>query len=1214
MTSGGSSECGKCEELPGVNKCTCGETFCETCFSKHLKRNPDHDQRRERTLALVLAAAPKSRSQRLWEAVTSPFIRGSQSDAFKYDEAAKWFGLITKINENNIRESELAETLRLTSLLQRSAQAHPEGVGAQFPSIASFVGPTGAGKSVLIRSIIYLSAPEGEAWESIEAPVPGEQDSFCSTTGEVNLYPEPSSFGTKTPILLADCEGVEGSKPVATKHQKDWMKLSRRYRIQNKEGRGLDRSSIVKNIYPRFLYIFSDVICYVTRDQRSWASATVQLLEWSSIGAEHTINQRTLPALIIILNNSSIENEAWVSDDQDILRDQFFATVKEEQNDNDSLRNLTMKYGETSIEGLFGRNYSSVHIHYTPQQGYGRLGSFEIIQRQNQRLLDRIKSDSRRVQEERAQSPDHFDSRQIPILTELAFNHLATGAEEPFDFESYRRKTVIPHDQTLHLRMAEFFGRCFKPGLLFGMPNCVPTLGINIMILGETLFSKHNNDLLLPSTFFSAETQQACKKALEYFYDENLPCGYIDPKSGKRCVNTKSGHGPKGHQDRSGQYMQNGDYVEDGKRVIPESFINSVKSYITDTIEKFRLEGLNRKKWRVLATAEHRKNMERLRESGIYPQPGRAEEGDPFHESPICYGCLFRRPEYLLPCNHTVCEYCIRSYSDSTIEATRMKRATGKHILKSCVICNTSIGEGWPFEVSLRPPLSGCRVLSLDGGGVRVINQLVVLERLESCIGLKLPIGDFFDLIVGTSTGGIAAIALGIFKTPATEFTPKFKGMCAKSFIPQYRYRHEQSSGGANQASWLQYMWNFFVPTNTSTPVTTKFLQDPLYSAQLLERSFQDIIQGHEKRKFFGLRNHCRVAVTTTFEGESRFIANYSFGGYGTYLFSNMSFSDVALCTSACPPYFPPHVDNRGAYRDGGLKANNPIHLAATEAKALWAPRYDIILSVGSGMAKKLWNGARHRDYIGNDWVRRLFDELLNNINGNAAWVEFQRSWPKRVLERSERLNVDLAQQYEPAFDGLLEIADMEEQAKSYSPTQPHFDSRFQPIVGNIEAKLIETLADRLRASLFFLEVKSVNRGDGFTVSVKGSVRCRLGPGDKGFESLLSMVSSFKVDDETVVGYSEPSPPIVEFFGLSIKFSSDLMYKAVRIDVNFGKPYWVAISGCPITIEEIIEEWDPDEAEDDEEETASGSFRSNHTVSVGLSDQNLDAPGSPRAG
>ncbi|KAF3315355.1 hypothetical protein TWF173_003895 [Orbilia oligospora] len=1160
MDFGDSGECGKCEELPGVNKCTCGEIFCEACFSKHLKRNPQHNQQREHTLALIPVSV--LRSQRWWKFVTSPFGKESQSDAFKHDEAAKWFGLITGLNENKIRESELVETPRLMSLLHRSAQVHPEGLGVQIPSIVSFVGPTGAGKSVLIRSIISLTTEE-ENWKSVEAPVPGQKNSSSSTTGEVNLYPEPSSFGTKTPLLLADCEGLKGNTPLSADSQQDWAKLSRKYPIQNKEGLGLDRRSIVKNIYPRFLYIFSDVICYVMREQRFWASVTVQLLKWSSVGAQHAINQYTLPALVIILNNSGSENEAWVSDDQNILTKEFFAAISRELNDTDSLRDLAMKYGETTIEGLFGRNYSSVHVHYTPQEGYGRLGSLETVQKQNQRLLDRIKFDSRRVQEERAKSWTQFDSQQLPILTELAFNHLATGAKEPFDFGSCRRKTVVPHDQTLHLRMAEFFSRCFKPGLLFGMPICLPTLGI--MILRKTLFSKHKNDLLLPPTFFSAEIQEACKKGLEYFYDETLPCGYIDEISGKRCANTKSGHGPKGHQDGSGQYMQNGDYVEDDKRVIPESFINSVKSYIMDTIDRFRPEGLDQKKLRVLVTSEHRKNMERLREGGIYPQPGRAEEGDPFHRSSICYSCLFRRPEYLLPCNHTACEDCIRSHSDSTIEATRMKRATGKHILKSCVICNTSIGEGWPFEVSLRPPLSGCRVLSLDGGGVRVINQLVVLERLESCIGLKLPIG------------GIAAIALGILRTPATEFTPKFKNICTKSFIPHYRYRQEQSPGGANQASWLQYMWNLFTGL-------TRFLQDPLYSAQLLERSFQDIVQGHEKRKFFGLGNHCRVAVTTTFEAESRLIANYIFGGYGKYLLSDMSFSDVVLCTSACPPYFPPHVDNRGAYRDGGLKANNPIHLAATEAKALWAPRYDIILSIGSGKATKLSNGAGHRDYIPNDRVRRLFDELLKNINGNATWVEFQESWPERVLERSERLNVDLTQQYEPAFNELSEIADMEKQAKSYSPTQQLFDSPFQPIVGNIEAKLIETLADRLRASLFFLEVKSVNRGDGFTVSVKGALRCRLGPGDKGFESLLSMVSSFKVNDETVVSYSNSSPPTVEFFGLNINFSDDSMDKAVRIDVNFGKPYWVAISGCPITIGEIIEEWDLDEAEDEVEE------------------------------
>ncbi|KAF3186133.1 hypothetical protein TWF788_003601 [Orbilia oligospora] len=621
------------------------------------------------------------------------------------------------MNENNIRESELAETPRLMSLLHRSAEAHPEGLGAQIPSIVSFVGPTGAGKSVLIRSIISLSAEE-ETWKSVEAPVPGEKGSTCSTTGEVNLYPEPSSPGTKTPTLIADCEGVEGSKPVAANYQEDWKQLSRKYPIQNKEGRGLDRTSIAKNIYPRFLYIFSDVICYVTREQRSWANATVQLLEWSSVGAQHAINQYTLPALIIILNNSGVENEAWVSDDRNILTKEFFTTISEKLNDNDGLRNLAMK-------------------------------------RQNQRLLDRIKSDSRRVQEERAKSWTQFDSQKLPILTELAFNHLATGAEEPFDFGSCRRKTVVPHDQTLHLRIAEFL---------------------------------RHDLLLVPSTPFSAEIQEECKKALNYFYDEDSPCGYIDPKSGKRCVNTKSGHSRKGHQDRPGQYMRSGDYVEDGKKVTPESFINSVKSYITDTTKKSGLEGLNRRKWRELVTTEHRKNMEQLRESGIYPQPGLAEEGDPFRKASI---------------------------------AQRFNQRGH----------NNEGGDRKTYSEVLRCS----RILSLDGGGVSVISQLVILQKLESRIGLGLPIGDFFDLIVRASTGGIAALALGIFKNSATEFIPKFNDICTKSFAVQYQPQDRESIGSAAQVSWLQLVYGLVSGKVglISGTVFPEFLDDPSSSAKI---------------------------------------------------------------------------------------------------------------------------------------------------------------------------------------------------------------------------------------------------------------------------------------------------------------------------------------------------------------------------------------------
>lgn len=50
------------------------------------------------------------------------------------------------------------------------------------------------------------------------------------------------------------------------------------------------------------------------------------------------------------------------------------------------------------------------------------------------------------------------------------------------------------------------------------------------------------------------------------------------------------------------------------------------------------------------------------------------------------------------------------------------------------------------------------RVLSLDGGGVRGIMPAMWLARLEQVTGRK--VSDLFDLVAGTSTGGILACAI----------------------------------------------------------------------------------------------------------------------------------------------------------------------------------------------------------------------------------------------------------------------------------------------------------------------------------------------------------------------------------------------------------------------------------------------------------------------
>lgn len=53
----------------------------------------------------------------------------------------------------------------------------------------------------------------------------------------------------------------------------------------------------------------------------------------------------------------------------------------------------------------------------------------------------------------------------------------------------------------------------------------------------------------------------------------------------------------------------------------------------------------------------------------------------------------------------------------------------------------------------------GHQGLSLDGGEVRGIVELEVMQRLEEEIGLKIPLWSFFDLIVGTSAGGFQLIS-----------------------------------------------------------------------------------------------------------------------------------------------------------------------------------------------------------------------------------------------------------------------------------------------------------------------------------------------------------------------------------------------------------------------------------------------------------------------
>lgn len=117
-----------------------------------------------------------------------------------------------------------------------------------------------------------------------------------------------------------------------------------------------------------------------------------------------------------------------------------------------------------------------------------------------------------------------------------------------------------------------------------------------------------------------------------------------------------------------------------------------------------------------------------------------------------CFGCLQVSLDIILPCRHALCELCYRN-NGSPLGSQSQLSYCGTISCTECLFC----GVRWnSFEVILPPPTAGARVLSLDGGGIRGICQLIVLQELQKTIDLPIPFYCLFDQMLGTSIGDLA--------------------------------------------------------------------------------------------------------------------------------------------------------------------------------------------------------------------------------------------------------------------------------------------------------------------------------------------------------------------------------------------------------------------------------------------------------------------------
>jgi hypothetical protein len=100
---------------------------------------------------------------------------------------------------------------------------------------------------------------------------------------------------------MCDCEGSNGAAPSR-------YKISLQFDKEQEERRW----NFVNIVYPRLLYIFSDVVCLVTAGSRK-ANVLLEntLKQYAGVAAAGTVNQSRLPSLIIVFNKVALKEGKW---------------------------------------------------------------------------------------------------------------------------------------------------------------------------------------------------------------------------------------------------------------------------------------------------------------------------------------------------------------------------------------------------------------------------------------------------------------------------------------------------------------------------------------------------------------------------------------------------------------------------------------------------------------------------------------------------------------------------------------------------------------------------------------------------------------------------------------------------------------------------------------------------------------------------------------
>ena len=692
-----------------------------------------------------------------------------------------------------------------------------------------------------------------------------------------------------------------------------------------------------------------------------------------------------------------------------------------------------------------------------------------------------------------------LDAGELQSYLQCAFDHFASTLDVAFDFvQASFINNPIPLDFGGNiLRLA--INIMDRKTSVHGRPNPREIFEeISAMVASCIMLDSVRHDIRGNAERIFPEYLSHLDTALEEFCDRHWPCEFVlcgaeyplllrhlDGITAHRnlqyvvkqshCVNVRAGHGSKGHQTKAGTVFAVGDYHSEFTfESYQAEFQNAVYFKLHELMKDLEERTRQGEPHEATAAAMHR-------DGTLASFYGKDSNPSLVQSHSVCLCCLFERPEHVLPCGHILCTACVKSYgkakSNTLVE------------IPDCPIEAATPGRVKPCTVYLRPESAGSRVLSLDGGGIRAVVQLEILRLLEAEWKGLLPIRHFFDLIIGTGTGGLIALGLGTRNWTLEKCALYLERICNEAYAPR----------PGRKIPGLRRLLSACSRSKYDTPDLELALKGAYSEAQSLFGG---------KSAGGAPTSAVKAAVTaTTSAGTPVLFANYNRRCDQLFYYQfcrpdkldhELRVWEAARATMATPKLFKPyrHAPSKQMYTAAEQLHQNPIVFADKERQLLYptneqCERPDLILSLGTGLEATepiLSDRSSIRSVAPSvvESILTLSSRSRNDPMKRAASPtrcqmisdDFSASLPESASQpRLVRFN-PISMVSLPAADDLSRMKRLQTLARAH-----------------IDAQEIKKIAAKLMATLFYFELAEsalpFERTNGATIA-SGLIHCRL--------------------------------------------------------------------------------------------------------------------------